>query len=210
MENLCAFLHINETNLNLRKQFVGITEDDVRILKQLQPWAERVADAIAKEFYDFQFAFPPTREFFERYAQKQGIGLEQLRQALEKTQAQYFRDIFQEAASGGQFGTSYFEKRLRIGYRHVVIDLPQKWYVGSYALYERLVRKYLQRDFRWKPSLRARAEEAIFKVFNYDIQAVTDSYMTYMTQTLGVDLSSIAPQQGQDITEHVGQIQKMM
>ncbi|MDW8290689.1 MAG: globin-coupled sensor protein, partial [Armatimonadota bacterium] len=210
MENLCAFLHINETNLNLRKQFVGITEDDVRILKQLQPWAERVADAIAKEFYDFQFAFPPTRAFFERYAQKQGIGLEQLRQALEKTQAQYFRDIFQEAASGGQFGTSYFEKRLRIGYRHVVIDLPQKWYVGSYALYERLVRKYLQRDFRWKPSFRARAEEAIFKMFNYDMQAVTDSYLMYLLQTFGIDLSSIAPQQGQDITEHVGQIQKMM
>ncbi|GIV19951.1 MAG: hypothetical protein KatS3mg023_1702 [Armatimonadota bacterium] len=210
MDSLCAFMHINETNLNLRKQFVQLTEEDVRILKQLQPWAERVADSIAKQFYDVQFAFPPTREFFERYAQKKGITLEQLRQALEKTQAQYFRDIFQEAASGGQFGTDYFEKRLRVGYVHVVIDLPQKWYLGSYTIYQSLVRQYLRRDFRWKSSFRARAEEAIFKVFNYDMQAVTDSYLMYLMQTFGVDTSDIVVDQMRDITEHTGQIQRNM
>ncbi|MDW8321249.1 MAG: methyl-accepting chemotaxis protein, partial [Armatimonadota bacterium] len=210
MENLCAFMHINESNLSLRKQFVNLTEDDVRVLRQLQPWAERVAGSIAKEFYDFQFAFPPTREFFEKFAQKKGLSLEQLREALEKTQAQYFRDIFQEAAKGGEFSTEYFERRLRIGYAHVTIDLPQKWYVGSYATYQRLVRQYLQRDFRWKPAFRARAEEAIFKVFNYDMQAVTDSYLMYLMQTFGVDVSAVVSDQAHDLTEYVGQIQVSM
>ncbi|MGC8783881.1 MAG: methyl-accepting chemotaxis protein [Armatimonadota bacterium] len=210
MDNLCAFMHINETNLNLRKQFIHLTEDDVRILKRLQPWAERVADTIAKEFYDVQFAFPPTRGFFERYAQKKGITLEQLRQGLEKTQAQYFRDIFQEAANGGRFGTDYFERRLRIGYAHVVIDLPQKWYVGSYTTYQRLVRKHLQRAFRWKPAFRARAEEVIFKVFNYDMQAVTDSYLIYLIHTFGVDTSTLAPDTDEDISEYTGQAHRQM
>lgn len=210
MDNLCAMMHINESNLQLRKQFINLTEEDVRILKQLQPWAERVADSIAKEFYDVQFAFAPTREFFERYAQKKGVTLEQLRQGLEKTQAQYFRDIFREAANGGQFGTDYFERRLRIGYVHVVIDLPPKWYMGSYTIYQRLVRQYLRRDFRWKPAFRARAEEAIFKVFNYDMQAVTDSYLMYLIQTFGVDMSNLVFNQMQDGTEHIGQIQREM
>ncbi len=211
MENLCAFMRINENNLALRRQFVNLTEEDVRILKQLQPWAERVADAVAKEFYDAQFAFAPTRAFFERYAQKKGITLERLRQGLEKTQAQYFRDIFAEAAGSGQFGTDYFERRLRIGYVHVEIDLPQKWYVGSYAIYQRLVRKYLRRDFRWKPAFRARAEEAIFKVFNYDMQAVTDSYLLNLMQTFGiaVDIAGTVGEQS-DVTEHVGEIQQKM
>lgn len=211
MDSLCAFMHINEANLALRKQFVNLTEEDVRILKQLQPWAERVADAIARQFYDVQFDFQPTREFFERYAQKKGITLEQLRQGLEKTQAQYFRDIFREAANGGQFGTDYFERRLRIGYAHVVIDLPQKWYVGSYTIYQRLVRQYLQRDFRWKPSFRARAEEAIFKVFNYDMQAVTDSYLLNLMQTFGIALDAVQlVAQQADVTEHIGAIQQKM
>ncbi|GBC97419.1 Methyl-accepting chemotaxis protein 4 [bacterium HR16] len=211
MDNLCTFMHINESNLSLRRRFIDLNEDDIRILKGLRPWAERVADKIAKEFYDVQFAFLPTREFFERHAQKKGISLEQLRQGLEKTQAQYFRDIFQEAANGGRFGRDYFEKRLRIGYVHVVIDLPQKWYVGSYTLYQRLVRKYLQRDFRWKPSFRARAEEAIFKVFNYDMQAVTDSYLLNLMQTFGIAVDAVqSVVQQADITEHVAEIQQMM
>lgn len=210
MDNLCAFMRINESNLSLRRQFINLNEDDLRVLKGLQPWAERIADRIAKEFYDVQFAFEPTRRFFERHAQRKGISLDQLRQALEKTQAQYFRDIFQEAANGGRFGVDYFERRLRIGYVHVIIDLPQKWYVGSYALYQHLVRKYLRRDFRWKPSFRARAEEAIFKVFNYDMQAVTDSYLMYLIQTFAVDMSVVSSNQTGDVTEHVGQIQASM
>jgi methyl-accepting chemotaxis protein len=204
-------MHINESNLNLRRQFVGLTEEDVSLLKQLRPWAERVADAIAKEFYDVQFAFPPTREFFERYAQKKGISLEQLRQGLEKTQAQYFRDIFQEAAEGGRFGTDYFEKRLRIGRVHVAIDLPQKWYIGSYVIYQRLVRRYLQRDFRWRFAFRTRAEEAIFKVFNYDMQAVTDSFLMNLMQTFGVGVETFQiTERNVDMTERVGEIQQFM
>lgn len=211
MKQLCAFMRINESNLSLRRQFVQLGEEDIRILKSLQPWAERVADTLAREFYDLQFAFPPTRAFFESYAQKKGVSLEQLRQSLEQTQAQYFRDIFEEAARDGRFGTDYFESRLRIGYVHVVIDLPQKWYVGSYAIYQHLVRKYLRRDFRWKPSFRARAEEAIFKVFNYDMQAVTDSYLLNLMQTFGIAVDAVQSVAEQaDVTEHVGEIQRTM
>lgn len=208
MGELCSLLRINEENLALRRQFVQITDEDIALLRQLRPWAERVADTIAKEFYDFQFAFPPTRRFFEKIAQKKEVSLEQLRQGLEKTQAQYFRDIFQEADNGGNFGAQYFERRLRIGYAHAVIDLPQKWYVGSYIIYQRLVRKYLAQHFRWRPRFRSRAEEAIFKVFNYDMQAVTDSYLLNLIQTLGMGLRSVQDFSAQaDLAEHVGQIQ---
>lgn len=208
MGDLCAFLRMNEENLALRRQFINLTEQDVHILKQLRPWAERVADSMAKEFYDAQFAFAPTRQFFERFAQKKGISLDQLRQSLEKTQAQYFRDIFQEADGGGGFGMPYFERRLRIGYAHAVIDLPQKWYVGSYAIYQQLVRKYLAQYFRWRPRFRARAEEAIFKVFNLDMQAVTESYLLQLVKTFGMDVGVVQDvARNQDLTEHMAQLQ---
>lgn len=208
MGDLCAFLRMNEENLALRRQFVNLTEQDVHILKQLRPWAERVVDSMAKEFYDVLFAFAPTRQFFERFAQKKGISLDQLRQSLEKTQAQYLRDIFQEADGEGGFSMPYFERRLRIGYAHVVIDLPQKWYIGSYVIYQQLVRKYLAQYFRWRPRFRARAEEAIFKVFNLDMQAVTDSYLMQLVKTFGMDVGFVQDvARNQDLTEHVGQLQ---
>jgi len=109
--------------------------------------------------------------------------LETLRRRLEKTQADYFRQIFEEAERGGAFGISYFEQRLHIGKVHNVINLPLKWYIGSYALYQDLVRKHLKRHFRFRPWARERAERAIFTVFNYDLQASrTPSSMTTWTR----------------------------
>jgi hypothetical protein len=94
MAELCQHYRINEENLNLRKQFIRLTADDIEILRQLAPWAEERASQIAKEFYDHQFSFSETRAFFEKFAQQRGLSLEQLRNRLEKTQADYFRADF--------------------------------------------------------------------------------------------------------------------
>jgi hypothetical protein len=157
MPNLIEQYYINDTNLNLRKQFIELSPDKVQILKQLAGWADRVAGPMARDFYDHQFAFPPTRAFYEAYARQKHIPFEQLRQHLEKVQAEYFRQIFQEATEG-DYGPAYFEKRLKVGRLHNVINLPLKWYVGSYALYQTLVRKYLFRCFWYRLGWRAKAE----------------------------------------------------
>ncbi len=52
MQRLTEEYRINETNLNLRKEFMRFSPEDVRILRQLAGWAEKAADPIAKEFYD--------------------------------------------------------------------------------------------------------------------------------------------------------------
>jgi hypothetical protein len=90
----------------------------------------------AREFYDFQFDFPETRTFFERYAQKKGVSLAQLRERRwNKRRRGIFLDIFREAQQRRRLRhVDFFTKRLRIGYTHNVIDLPMKWYLGSYGL----------------------------------------------------------------------------
>ena len=80
---------------------------------------------------------------------------------LERAQAGYYRQIFEEAASGGTYGVEYFERRLQVGRLHNVINLPFKWYIGSYPLYFDLTRKHLVESFADDPDLRARAERAI-------------------------------------------------
>jgi hypothetical protein len=85
-----------------------------------------VADSIAQDFYNHQFTFPSTQAFFEAHARKRNISLTQLRQRLEKTQAEYFHQIFEEAVSGRRYGRDYFEKRLEVGKLHNVVDLPLK------------------------------------------------------------------------------------
>lgn len=209
MQQLAHLYRISDTNLALRKQFMRLTSDDVRVLAELAPWAEQVADAIAKEFYDHQFAFGPTAAFFERHAATRQIGLAQLRETLEKSQAGYFRDIFREAAGPGRFGTDYFERRLRVGRLHNVLDLPLKWYIGSYALYQDLVRAYLRKQYRRRRDFCDRAERAVFAVFNYDMQAVTDAFFYDYLQSIGLDLTSVDVNNPEhDLSEYYGELKE--
>jgi hypothetical protein len=204
MAQLTDELRINQRNLALRKQFIRLMPEDLAILARLAGWADAVAGSLAREFYDHQFSFPATMAFFEAMAQGKKISLGELRTNLERAQAGYFRQIFQEAARGGDFGGEYFEGRLRIGKVHNVIDLPVKWYVGSYALYQDLVRRYLWRSFFYRPRFRAKAERAIFTVFNYDSQAVVDAFLLDLLLSLGLDVSRIHTDSAeQDLTENL-------
>lgn len=211
MTELCRLYRINEENLNLRKQFIRLTQDDIETLRQLRPWAEEHAAAIAKAFYDHQFAFSETRAFFEKIAQQRGLTLEQLRSRLEKTQAGYFLDIFREADSGGRFGVPYFERRLRIGQVHDVIDLPQKWYIGSYALYLDLVHEYLARAYPENAEFVRKAFRAIATVFNYDLQSVCDSYLLSVWQSVGLDVQQVRlASTRHDLSDTIGQVKEIV
>ena len=158
------------------------------------PWAKEHAPRIAAEFYDHQIQFAPTLEFFKEQAAHRGVTLSALRTALEDAQSTYFTQIFDEAVAGGTFGVSYFERRLRVGRVHNVINLPLKWYVGSYATYFDLFRTHLLASFpkpkQWE--YRARAERALMCVFNADIQAVVEAFYFDTFTAMGVRLESIS------------------
>ncbi len=191
MERLTSKYRLNEQNLALRKQFLRLDDKDIRVLASLATWADRIADDLAQEFYEHQFTFPPTLEYFGGQARRRGNSVAQLRAHLEKAQAGYFRQIFAEAAESGRFGTDYFDKRLHVGKLHNAINLPLKWYMGSYTTYFDLVRAYLRKSFPHRPFFRAKAERAILAVFNYDMQAVTDAFFYDYLESIGLDLASI-------------------
>ena len=210
-----ALLHetyrITDENLALRRRFVALTPRDVAVLARLAGWAEGVADGIAKDFYDHQFSFAPTLTFFERYAGAHGRTVNQLRTGLERAQAGYFRSIFQEAAGSGRFGTEYFEQRLHVGQLHNAIDLPLKWYLGSYITYFDLARARLRHRFPHRPLLRARAERALVTVFNLDLQAIVEAFYYDTFATMGVDLLQIAVgDPSHDLSDHGSELKALV
>lgn len=79
---------ITEENLALRREFIRLTDQEMAVMSELLPWAKSVAAKVAQEFYDWQFAFAPTRDFFERHAKKRGVPLAALRKALEENSSQ--------------------------------------------------------------------------------------------------------------------------
>ena len=163
-EKLIDKYHIDDKSLLERKSFISLTERDRLTMVKMVPWAKRRAKQIVEAFYDWQFGFPATKKFFEKFADAQGISFDELRNGLVNTQISYLIQMFTGAENG--WDGNYFENRLRIGLAHDAIALPTKWFIGSYGLYYKLIRTQLESDYRFRPFLRARVTEAILKVIN--------------------------------------------
>jgi methyl-accepting chemotaxis protein len=215
--SLASLYHVTPENLALRRKFIGLDEDTITLLASLKPWADEVADAVAADLTEHHFGFSATARFFRDYVQAKGIELSALKSGWQAAQASHWRQIFAEAAGRDPFGLNYFEGLLGVGALHNKINLPLKWYLGSYPAYLDAVRRQLvanppridadradnagkrrNRGDDTQSELRAKAERAISVVFNYDLQAITDAFYFDTFATLGVDLAGIRPARGQD------------
>ena len=210
MESLAGLYHITPENLALRRRFIGLDADVIALLGSLRPWADEVADEVAAELTEYTFGFPPAAEFFNAYVAGKGISLAALRTGWHAAQAGHWRAIFAEPGTAQPFGTAYFEGLLRVGALYNQIDLPLKWFLGTYAKYMDAVSHALHetppqigaaepKASGWRrhrepvvdPNLLADAERAIRIVFNYDQQAITDAFYFDTFATLGVNLGEI-------------------
>jgi methyl-accepting chemotaxis protein len=199
-KKLTDLFGIDSESLAKRREFLRISTSDRNIMLKLRTWANEFADPMAKEFYEWQFSFSATKVFFENFAKKHGLKLDDLRLKLEATQAEYFRTLF--TGADNNWDIDYFEKRLTIGAVHDRIDLPFKWYIGSYAQYEALVYKYLKRNLRTR-FRSGNYMQAIKKIMNYDMQAVGDSFLMSTIASLGLQLDKLESPRGSDRTELV-------
>lgn len=201
--SLCQEFGINEENLGVRRRFIRLGEEERKLLASLIPWAEKAVPKIVKEFYDWQFEFPATRRYFEKFAQSRGMSLDSLRQHLEGAQRGYLSQVFQGAEKN--WNSEYFEKRLQVGRVHDVINLPYKWYIGSYCELQRITFKHLRLHIK-NAAKSSEAEQVISCVFNYDMQAVGDSFLMNTMNSMGLNVSSIRAESGSDKTEHLDQM----
>jgi methyl-accepting chemotaxis protein len=194
---------MSDRTLAQRKEFLRLGDEDQKLIAELRGWATEHATAIVRDFYDWQFAFGRTREFFTRFAQQRGMALGALRQHLEGRQREYFLGVFEGAQDG--WGASYFESRLHIGRVHDTINLPLKWYLGSYAELQMVLGRHLRASFE-DVAYVARVESALSRVFNLDMQAVCESFLLATIESVGSEIDDIEVDEESDRTEHIAQV----
>ena len=208
-ESVARRYGMDDDNVATRREFIRLGQEERELLAEMAPWAQSVAKDMAKEFYDWQFQFGPTREFFENISRERKMPLSGLRSALEVAQTGYLIDVF--AGASINWDVRYFEKRLRVGAVHDKINLPFKWYVGSYTEFQRLLAQYLRRDVHDEDLVR-RVEAAVVKVFNLDLQAIGDAFilntLENMLQASGIRLDDICTRG--DKAEQVGTIKQVI
>lgn len=200
--NFAKYYGIDSTSLARRREFIGLSDHDRDVLVGLVPWIQKHAEEIIADFYDWQFKFGPTHAYFQVMAEEKGISLSDLRKHLEFAQQGYIKSVFEGAKD--HWGVDYFNHRLLVGSVHDRINLPMKWYLGSYIGMMNSLKTFSRKAFGLKKSVEV--EEIVSKVFNYDMQAVVDSFMLSNMESIGLSLEDVPSPSGQDKTEFLSHI----
>ena len=206
-QSLSAKFDIDNENLSYRREFLRLGEEERALCIELIPWMEEHAPKIVREFYDFQFNFSRTAAFFEHMASEKGMSVVNLRVHLEKAQQSYLVACFQGAKSN--WDANYFESRLKIGEVHHRINLPYKWYIGSYTEFSMLVQKYLKESFEDRDYV-DRVMEVVTRIFNYDLQAVVEATIFSGLESFGFPFESITTTRETDRGDHLDHINEFL
>ena len=153
-----------------RKSFVRLTEEDVRLLRELRPVMEANVDRIVAEFYEHLLTFSGPRKFF---ADAQAIA------RVKGMQRDYLLGLCL-----GEFDEEYFERRLQIGVVHERIGLLPKWYIGGYSHFQELIFPLVAQQHRYRPQRMVATIVALIKIMSLDQQLAIDTYIGSMVGKL--------------------------
>lgn len=162
-------LKLDEAELRSRREFFELTDDDLRRLAGLRPFAQKYTAEIVEEFYHLLLGHAGTRKFLPDDA---------IIRRLKKTQGDYFLGLFE-----GQCDLAYVEDRLRVGLMHEQIALEPKFYLGAYRRYLSLILERLAKHLTSPDEVRA-AFHSIQKIVFFDMALAIDTYILANLETI--------------------------
>lgn len=165
-----ARLRFDAAELQSRREFFELSDDDLTRLAGLRGFAERHIDDLIEGFYALLLSHPETRRFFPD---------EPTVQRVKRTQRAYFLGLFE-----GRCDLAYVADRLRVGAAHERIGMPPKWYIGGYRRYLALMLDKLTADFSDREEVR-RAFQSVKKIVAFDMSLAIDTYIAANLETLG-------------------------
>lgn len=153
---------LDEAEVESRRAFFEIADEDLRRLGLLRPFAERMTDEVVEDLYVLILGHPESRKLFPDDATVKRV---------KRMQKEYFLGLF-----SGRCDLAYAEDRLRIGVAHERVGVPPKWYLGAYARYLRTILDRLIRELK-DPAEAHAAFRSVQKLVYFDMAIAMDSYI---------------------------------
>jgi hypothetical protein len=181
-QSLTQKYKIDAADHQTRVGWVGLSDEDLELIKKAAQFLEPEADAIAREFYDHSFKFPD----FVAKVNEAGAN----RAGLEAAQAGYFRMMLQ-----GRPDMPHMERALAIGENHTRLDVKPRWVIGNYATYAMLVFPRLAEHLEGEELVKT--VTAFTKMFSLDGSLLIEAYMGgLMDRMVGVHARMMPAAQG--------------
>lgn len=170
-----ARLKLDAREIESRRAFFEVTDDDLARLASLRPFAESHSAAVVEALYQLILGHPESRAFFTD---------ESMVTHVKKMQREYFIGLF-----AGRCDQPYVEDRLRVGAAHERIGLAPKWYIGAYSRYLRIVLDQMMVELA--PAEAQAAMQSITKLVAFDMAIAIDTYNAAYLETLARQQAAI-------------------
>lgn len=164
-QDLAVQLKITRQDIRRRKELLGFTEEDAKILAELKPDIDISASSIVDEFYDDQVSKPEI---------ERTIGDAGTLGRLKHHMSNYILDMF-----SGYYDDIYVLSRLRIGLVHDRIGVPPMLYISSIRTLFQILRQRLTSKLSANKQCSTchKILEALEKIILFDLTLVMDTYI---------------------------------
>ena len=193
-----------------------------RVLGELRPWADRNADAIGARLAEHTFACARRRgSSCTSTRPARAIAIDDLKKGWGARAGRALQGDLRRAPRRAASASQYFEGLLSVGALHSKINLPLKWFLGTYPVFLDLVHDAMRATAASRPrpnrgrsshgarraaSTRgaARGRARARRIFNYDSQAIVEAFYYDTFAWMGVNLCTVGEAgPGRDISDLV-------
>jgi two-component system, NtrC family, sensor histidine kinase HydH len=145
------------------QRYVGFGPPDGDALRALQPVAEPHFERISEVFYDRILKHEGARKALEGGESQVGH--------LKHTLVAWMGELFQ-----GPWDQAYFERRARIGRKHVAIALPQHYMFGAMNVLRQELNAVIDRAYLDRPQELRPARVALGKILDLELAVMLHTY----------------------------------
>lgn len=121
-----------ERDINVRKTWVGLTAEDLAIIRDTREYLRPAAGDISTNFYDATYQIPEFVQLAERSGTDRG--------RLEGFQKAYFLSLLDATID-----EAHVDRSLAIGARHADLGVQPRWVISLFSLYDELISNVLSK-----------------------------------------------------------------
>ena len=182
-------IFLKDTSRLLQIGIIGLTEQDLYLVRSVKTHIEVRIKDIVEEFYATIESVPEFQNIITEHSTS-----ERLRQTLRHHIVEMLE---------GHIDDMYIEKRKRVAYMHVRIGLDTKWYLAGFQKLEKTVRQVVSSLELSKEQMEA-IFEAVSKICNFEQQIVLEEYERVASEIVEQQQNKVK----QDVREIIGGISK--
>lgn len=154
-------IHIQDSVRQLQLDIIGLSEEDLHIIRSVKPYIEANIKEVVDAFYGKIESIPQFVEIINKHS-----STERLRQTLRHHVIEMF---------SGRIDDNYLAIRRRVSVIHAHIGLTTKWYLAAFKKLELALRKVIY-DLNLNKKETEKIIDSIGKICNFEQQIVLEEY----------------------------------